>query len=435
MKKVAFYTLGCKLNFAETSTIARSFEEDGYIRVDFDDPADIYVINTCSVTENADKQFKQIVRKALKTNPKAFLAAVGCYAQLKPEELASVDGVDLVLGAKEKFNITQYIDDLTKNNEGIVHSCEISETDFYVGSYSIGDRTRAFLKVQDGCDYKCTYCTIPMARGISRSDTIENILSNAKKISDKGIKEIVLTGVNIGDYGKGEFGNKKHEHTFLELVQALDNVEGIERLRISSIEPNLIKDETIDFIAQSKSFVPHFHIPLQSGSNDILKKMKRRYLRELYVSRVAKIHEVMPDACIGVDVIVGFPGETDEHFLETYHFLNELDISYLHVFTYSERDNTEAVLMDGVVPDAVRAKRSKMLRGLSAKKRNAFYESQLGKEKTVLFESDNKQGYIHGFTENYVKVKAPWDPALVNTLHKVKLTKIDVDGMVRFEFV
>lgn len=435
MKKVAFYTLGCKLNFAETSTIARSFEEDGYIRVDFDDPADIYVINTCSVTENADKQFKQIVRKALKTNPKAFLAAVGCYAQLKPEELASVDGVDLVLGAKEKFNITQYIDDLTKNNEGIVHSCEISETDFYVGSYSIGDRTRAFLKVQDGCDYKCTYCTIPMARGISRSDTIENILNNAKKISDKGIKEIVLTGVNIGDYGKGEFGNKKHEHTFLELVQALDKVEGIERLRISSIEPNLIKDETIDFIAQSKSFVPHFHIPLQSGSNEILKKMKRRYLRELYVSRVAKIREVMPDACIGVDVIVGFPGETDEHFLETYHFLNELDISYLHVFTYSERDNTEAVLMDGVVPDAVRAKRSKMLRGLSAKKRNAFYESQLGKEKTVLFESDNKQGYIHGFTENYVKVKAPWDPALVNTLHKVKLTKIDVDGIVRFEFL
>jgi len=435
MKKVAFYTLGCKLNFAETSTIARSFEEEGYIRVDFDDPADIYVINTCSVTENADKQFKQIVRKALKTNPKAFLAAVGCYAQLKPEELASVDGVDLVLGAKEKFNITQYIDDLTKNNEGVVHSCEIAETHFYVGSYSIGDRTRAFLKVQDGCDYKCTYCTIPMARGISRSDTIENILSNAKKISDKGIKEIVLTGVNIGDYGKGEFGNKKHEHTFLELVQALDKVEGIERLRISSIEPNLIKDETIDFIAQSNSFVPHFHIPLQSGSNEILKKMKRRYLRELYVSRVAKIREVMPDACIGVDVIVGFPGETDELFLETYYFLNDLDISYLHVFTYSERDNTEAVLMDGVVPDEIRAKRSKMLRGLSAKKRNAFYESQLGKEKTVLFESDNKQGYIHGFTENYVKVKAPWDPALVNTLHKVKLTKIDVDGMVRFEFV
>ncbi|AMD85012.1 threonylcarbamoyladenosine tRNA methylthiotransferase MtaB [Capnocytophaga haemolytica] len=434
-KRVAFYTLGCKLNFSETSTIARSFEEEGYIRVDFEDPADIYVINTCSVTDNADKQFKQIVRKALKVNDKAFVAAVGCYAQLKPEELAQVDGVDLVLGAKEKFNITQYIDDLTKNNEGIVHSCEIAETDFYVGSYSLGDRTRAFLKVQDGCDYKCTYCTIPMARGISRSDTIENILANAKKIAAQDIKEIVLTGVNIGDYGKGEFGNKKHEHTFLELVQALDEVEGIARLRISSIEPNLLKDETIDFIAQSKAFVPHFHIPLQSGSNDILKKMKRRYLRELYSSRIAKIRSVMPDACIGVDVIVGFPSETDEHFLETYHFLNELDISYLHVFTYSERDNTEAVLMGGVVPDVVRAKRSKMLRGLSAKKRNAFYESQLGKERTVLFESDNKQGYIHGFTENYVKVKAPWNPMLVNTLHRVRLTKIDTDGLVRFDFL
>jgi MiaB-like protein len=434
-KRVAFYTLGCKLNFSETSTIARSFEEEGYIRVDFEDPADIYVINTCSVTDNADKQFKQIVRKALKVNDKAFVAAVGCYAQLKPEELAQVDGVDLVLGAKEKFNITQYIDDLTKNNEGIVHSCEIAETDFYVGSYSLGDRTRAFLKVQDGCDYKCTYCTIPMARGISRSDTIENILANAKKIAAQDIKEIVLTGVNIGDYGKGEFGNKKHEHTFLELVQALDEVEGIARLRISSIEPNLLKDETIDFIAQSKAFVPHFHIPLQSGSNDILKKMKRRYLRELYSSRIAKIRSVMPDACIGVDVIVGFPSETDEHFLETYHFLNELDISYLHVFTYSERDNTEAVLMGGVVPDVVRAKRSKMLRGLSAKKRSAFYESQLGKERTVLFESDNKQGYIHGFTENYVKVKAPWNPMLVNTLHRVRLTKIDTDGLVRFDFL
>ena len=435
MKRVAFYTLGCKLNFSETSTIARSFEQEGYVRVDFEEVADIYVINTCSVTENADRQFKQVVRKALKTNPKAFLAAVGCYAQLKPEELASVDGVDLVLGAKEKFNITQYIHDLTKHNEGVVHSCEISEADFYVGSYSIGDRTRAFLKVQDGCDYKCTYCTIPMARGISRSDTIENIIANARKISAEGIKEIVLTGVNIGDYGKGEFGNKKHEHTFLELVQALDEVEGIERLRISSIEPNLLKDETIDFIGQSRSFVPHFHIPLQSGSNEILKKMKRRYLRELYSSRVAKIREVMPDACIGVDVIVGFPGETDEHFLETYYFLNELEVSYLHVFTYSERADTEAVAMDGVVADAVRAKRSKMLRGLSAKKRHSFYESQLGKERTVLFESDHKQGYIHGFTENYVKVKAPWDPMLVNTLRKVRLTKIDVDGLVRFEFV
>ncbi|MFJ1429558.1 tRNA (N(6)-L-threonylcarbamoyladenosine(37)-C(2))-methylthiotransferase MtaB [Capnocytophaga canimorsus] len=434
-KKVAFYTLGCKLNFSETSTIARSFENEGFKKVEFEEKADIYVINTCSVTDNADKQFKQIVRKALKTNKNAFIAAIGCYAQLKPEELIAVDGVDLVLGAKEKFNITQYIDDLTKLNEGQIHSCDIDEADFYVGSYSIGDRTRAFLKVQDGCDYKCTYCTIPMARGISRSDTMENVLKNAHEIAQKGIKEIVLTGVNIGDYGKGEFGNKKHEHTFLELVQALDKVKGIERLRISSIEPNLLKDETIDFVSKSKTFVPHFHIPLQSGSNEILKKMKRRYLRELYQNRVAKIRQVMPDACIGVDVIVGFPGETDELFLETYRFLSELDISYLHVFTYSERDNTEAILMEGVVPAEVRAKRSRMLRGLSAKKRHAFYQSQLGTEHTVLFEGENKKGYIYGFTENYVKVKTPWNPELVNTLHQVKLTSIDEDGSVRVEFL
>ncbi|AJA67502.1 tRNA (N(6)-L-threonylcarbamoyladenosine(37)-C(2))-methylthiotransferase MtaB [Myroides odoratimimus] len=434
-KKVAFYTLGCKLNFSETSTIARNFAEEGFDRVDFEEVADIYVINTCSVTENADKQFKQIVKKAQKKNDKAFVAAVGCYAQLKPEELASVDGVDLVLGATEKFKITDYINDLSKNEMGQVHSCEISEADFYVGSYSIGDRTRAFLKVQDGCDYKCTYCTIPLARGISRSDTMDNVLKNAAEISAQNIKEIVLTGVNIGDYGKGEFGNKKHEHTFLELVQELDKVEGIERLRISSIEPNLLKNETIDFVSKSRTFVPHFHIPLQSGCNDILKKMKRRYLRELYVERVEKIREVMPDCCIGVDVIVGFPGESDEKFLETYNFLSDLDISYLHVFTYSERDNTEAVDMDEVVPMNVRNKRSKMLRGLSVKKRRAFYESQIGKEKTVLFEGENKEGYIHGFTENYVKVKTPWDPALVNTLHAVKLTKIDEDGIVRLEFI
>lgn len=434
-KKVAFYTLGCKLNFSETSTIARNFQQEGFERVDFEEVADIYVINTCSVTENADKQFKQIVKKALKNNEKAFVAAVGCYAQLKPEELAAVDGVDLVLGATEKFKITDYLNDLTKNDLGEVHSCEIEEANFYVGSYSIGDRTRAFLKVQDGCDYKCTYCTIPLARGISRSDELQNVLNNAKEISQQGIKEIVLTGVNIGDYGKGEFGNKKHEHTFLELVQALDEVEGIERLRISSIEPNLLKNETIEFVSKSRTFVPHFHIPLQSGSNAILKKMKRRYLRELYVDRVNKIREVMPDACIGVDVIVGFPGETDEHFLETYHFLNDLDISYLHVFTYSERDNTEAAEMDGVVPANVRSKRSKMLRGLSVKKRRAFYESQIGTTRTVLFEAENKEGYIHGFTENYVKVKTPWNPELVNTLHEIKLTKIDEDGSVRMEFV
>ncbi|EKT4499042.1 tRNA (N(6)-L-threonylcarbamoyladenosine(37)-C(2))-methylthiotransferase MtaB [Flavobacterium psychrophilum] len=434
-KKVAFYTLGCKLNFSETSTIARNFQDEGFDRVDFEEIADMYVINTCSVTENADKQFKQIVKKAMKLNDKAFVAAVGCYAQLKPEELAAVDGVDLVLGATEKFKITDYINDLSKNDRSEVHSCEIEEADFYVGSYSIGDRTRAFLKVQDGCDYKCTYCTIPLARGISRSDALENVLKNASDISKQGIKEIVLTGVNIGDYGKGEFGNKKHEHTFLDLVQALDKVKGIERLRISSIEPNLLKNETIDFVSKSRTFVPHFHIPLQSGSNEILGKMKRRYQREVYTDRVANIRQVMPHACIGVDIIVGFPGETEAHFLESYNFLNEMDISYLHVFTYSERDNTEAATMDGVVPMNVRNKRSKMLRGLSVKKRRAFYESQLGTNRTVLFESENKEGYIHGFTENYIKVKTPWNPELVNTLQEINLTKIDEDGSVRVEFV
>jgi threonylcarbamoyladenosine tRNA methylthiotransferase MtaB len=434
-KKVAFYTLGCKLNFSETSTIARSFESEGFDRVDFQEVADIYVINTCSVTENADKRFKTIVKQAQKANSEAFIAAIGCYAQLKPEALADVNGVDLVLGATEKFKITDYLNDLTKNDFGEVHSCEIEDADFYVGSYSIGDRTRAFLKVQDGCDYKCTYCTIPLARGISRSDTLANVLKNAKEISEQNIKEIVLTGVNIGDYGKGEFGNKKHEHTFYELVQALDEVEGIERLRISSIEPNLLKNETIDFVSNSKTFVPHFHIPLQSGSNELLKLMRRRYLRELYVDRVNRIKQVMPQACIGVDVIVGFPGETDELFLETYNFLADLDISYLHVFTYSERDNTLAADMEGVVPKNVRSKRSKMLRGLSVKKRRAFYESQLGTNRTVLFEGENKEGYIHGFTENYVKVKTPWNPELVNTLYKVELCEIDDDGLVRFEFL
>ncbi|MCD8408322.1 tRNA (N(6)-L-threonylcarbamoyladenosine(37)-C(2))-methylthiotransferase MtaB [Tenacibaculum dicentrarchi] len=433
-KKVAFYTLGCKLNFSETSTIARNFVDEGFERVSFDEKAQIYVINTCSVTDNADKRFKSIVKNALKQNEDAFIIGVGCYAQLKPEELANVNGVDLVLGATEKFNVTSYINDLTKNDIGEVHSCEIEEADSYIGAYSIGDRTRAFLKVQDGCDYKCTYCTIPLARGISRSDTLENVLKNAKEISEKGIKEIVLTGVNIGDYGKGEFGNKKHEHTFLELVKELDNVEGIERLRISSIEPNLLKDETIDFVSKSKTFVPHFHIPLQSGNDELLKKMKRRYLTKTYTNRTQKIKEVMPNACIGVDVIVGFPGETDELFLETYNYLNEMELSYLHVFTYSERPNTEAVGMSGIVPKNVRAKRSKMLRGLSVKKRRAFYESQLGNTLTALFESENKEGYIHGFTQNYVKVKTPWNPELVNTLHSVTLTKIDEDGLVRFNF-
>ena len=434
-KKVAFYTLGCKLNFSETSTIARNFTNEGFERVDFEAAADVYVINTCSVTDNADKRFKTIVKNALKKNEDAFLIAIGCYTQLKPEELANVDGVDLVLGATEKFNVTSYINDLSKNNVGEVHSCEISDADFYVGSYSIGDRTRAFLKVQDGCDYKCTYCTIPLARGISRSDTLENVIKNAQEISSKGIKEIVLTGVNIGDYGKGEFGNKKHEHTFLELVKELDKVNGIHRLRISSIEPNLLKDETIEFVSKSNSFVPHFHIPLQSGCDELLKKMKRRYLTSTYTNRVLNIKEVMQNGWIGVDVIVGFPGETDELFLETYNYLNEMDISYLHVFTYSERANTEAVQLDGVVPKKVRAKRSKMLRGLSAKKRRSFYESQLGNTLSVLFENENKDGFINGFTENYVKVKTPWNPILVNTLHTITLTEIDEDGLVRFKFV
>ena len=434
-KKVAFYTLGCKLNFSETSTIARDFENENFTRVDFSESADVYVINTCSVTENADKRFKSIVRQSQKVNPEAFVIAIGCYAQLQPKQLADVDGVDLVLGATEKFKITDYLNNLTKNDIGAIHSCEIEDADFYVGSYSFGDRTRAFLKVQDGCDYKCTYCTIPLARGISRSDTLQNVLSNAREITQKGIKEIVLTGVNIGDYGKGEFGNKKHEHTFFELVQALDTVEGLERVRISSIEPNLLKDETIDFVAQSDNFVPHFHIPLQSGSNELLKLMRRRYMKALYVDRVARIKQKMPNACMGVDVIVGFPGETDELFLETYEFLNHLDVSYLHVFSYSERPNTVAATMEAKVPKAVRTKRSKMLRGLSVKKRRAFYESQLGTVQNVLFESENKEGYIHGFTRNYVKVKAPWNPELVNTIHDVHLKAIDQDGLVRFEFV
>jgi|TARA_B110000971_G_scaffold41350_1_gene40574 threonylcarbamoyladenosine tRNA methylthiotransferase MtaB len=433
-KKVAFYTLGCKLNFSETATIARNIQDEGFDRVEFSEFANIYVINTCSVTENADKRFKTIVKQAQRINEAAFIVAVGCYAQLQPEELAAVNGVDLVLGATEKFKITDYLNQLTKNDTAAIHSCEIADADFYVSSYSIGDRTRAFLKVQDGCDYKCTYCTIPLARGISRSDTLQNVLDNAKKIADHGIKEIVLTGVNIGDYGKGENGNKKHEHTFFELVQALDTISGIHRLRISSIEPNLLKDETIDFVANSNSFVPHFHIPLQSGSNVVLKAMRRRYMKELYVDRVEHIKRVLPDACIGVDVIVGFPGETDEIFLETYNFLNDLDISYLHVFSYSERPNTHAATLSNEVPKSVRSKRSKMLRGLSAKKRRAFYESQITTEHTVLFEGENKQGYIHGFTENYVKVKSPWNPSLVNTLHKVSLKEIDSDGVVRVEF-
>ena len=429
---VAFYTLGCKLNFSETSTIARSFKSAGYSETAFDTPAEVYVINTCSVTENADKKFKTIVNQALKQNPEGFLVAIGCYAQLKPEALAALDGVDLVLGAKEKFNVVDFIESKTASQTAI-HACSIDAVEQYIGSYAIGDRTRAFLKVQDGCDYKCTYCTIPLARGFSRSDTLENILKQANEIAAQDIKEVVLTGVNIGDFGKGEFGAKRHDHTFFDLVKALDEVSGIERIRISSIEPNLLCLETIDFVSESKRFVPHFHIPLQSGSNEILEAMRRRYQRELYHKRVEQIKGLMPHACIGVDVIVGFPGESEDHFLETYHFLNTLDISYLHVFTYSERDNTLAASMGAFVPKEVRSKRSKMLRGLSQKKRRSFYESQLGTEQEVLFESENKRGYIHGFTANYVKVKTFWNPTLCNSIKLVRLTEIDDDGLVKFD--
>ncbi|PJJ63079.1 tRNA (N(6)-L-threonylcarbamoyladenosine(37)-C(2))-methylthiotransferase MtaB [Chryseobacterium geocarposphaerae] len=430
-RTAAFHTLGCKLNFAETSTIARQLTDAGYEKVSFDEKANVYVINTCSVTENADRECKLHVKRAMKANPEGLVVIVGCYAQLKPEEISQIEGVDLVLGAKEKFNILSYLYDLEKSeSEGIVHSCEIEETDFFIGSYSIGDRTRAFLKVQDGCDYKCTYCTIPLARGISRSDTIENVLKNAKEIAAKDIKEIVLTGVNIGDYGKGEFGNKRHEHTFLDLISELDQVDGIERIRISSIEPNLLKDESIELVAKSKSFVPHFHIPLQSGSDDLLKKMKRRYLTKLYSDRVNKIREVMPHAAIGVDVIVGFPGETEERFMETYNFLNELPITYLHVFTYSERENTEAAEMEGVVPIPERKKRNKMLRILSEKKKMAFYQTQLGKTLPVLWEHENKDGKMFGFTENYVRVQKDFDQASVNQIEFLNLEKILSDGTV-----
>ena len=431
--KVAYYTQGCKLNFSETSTISRQLSKEGYQKVDFKEVADVYVINTCAVTENADKECKRIVRSALKTSPDAFIVVVGCYAQLKPEQISEIDGVDLVLGATEKFKLNHYLNDLSKKSHTEIHSCEIDDANFFVDAYSIGDRTRAFLKVQDGCDYKCTYCTIPLARGISRSDKLENVLNNARSISERGIQEIVLTGVNIGDYGKGEFGNKKHQHTFLDLVKSLDKVEGINRLRISSIEPNLLKNETIEFVAKSKAFVPHFHIPLQSGSDDILKKMKRRYLSDLYVDRVNTIKTLMPHCCIGVDVIVGFPGETEEHFLETYTFLNELDISYLHVFSYCERANTEAAEMDNPIDKNLRHKRSKMLRVLSAKKKRQFYEQQKGSQRMVLFESENKDGFMYGFTENYVRVKTPFNEQWINQLKPTTLNTIDEDGIYIFE--
>ena len=430
---VALTTLGCKLNFSETSTISRQFKNVGYSVVRFDQFSDIYVINTCSVTENADKQFKSYVSKALKINQDAFIIAIGCYAQLKPEELANVNGVDLVLGSKEKFKILDYLTDFKKNQSGKIHSCEISETNFYRSSFSIGDRTRSFLKVQDGCDYKCTYCTIPLARGISRSDKLDNILRAAKEISDSGIKEIVLTGVNIGDYGKGEFGNKNHKNTFLELVTALDKVDGISRVRISSIEPNLLSNDIINFVSNSKKFVPHFHIPMQSGSDTILKLMKRRYLSKLYRDRINHVKQVMPNACIGADVIVGFPGESEEEFMETYNFIKSLDLSYLHVFTYSERDNTEAIGLNNVVPSNIRSKRSKLLRALSVQLKRKFYMSQLGTIKNVLFEPENRNGFIYGFSNNYVRIKTPWRSSIKDKIIPFELQNISDDGLVTGE--
>ncbi len=426
-KKVAFYTLGCKLNYSETSTIGRQFNQAGFDTVDFTDTADVYIINTCSVTENANKKCRKVVKEALKHSPNAYVTIVGCYAQLKPQEIANIEGVDMVLGALEKFRIVEYISDLTKNPKTVIHNSPIEETKEFVASYSFGDRTRTFLKVQDGCDYSCTFCTIPLARGDSRSDTIESIIQQAEDIAASGIKEIVLTGVNIGDFG---IRDGRREDKFLDLVQALDEVEGINRIRISSIEPNLLTNEIIEFVAKSKRFVPHFHIPLQSGSDKILGLMRRRYRKDLYVDRVNTIKTLMPDACIGVDVIVGFPGETREDFIDTYNFLNELNIAYLHVFTYSERENTPAIDMEGSVPGSQRADRSKMLHILSEKKRRVFYQTQLGKDATVLFEGDHKEGFMHGFTENYVKVKVKYDPVLVNELKNVKLEALLPDGEV-----
>lgn len=427
-KKVAFYTLGCKLNYSETSTIGRLFNKAGFDTVDFTDTPDVFVINTCSVTDNADKKCKKVVKEALKISPAAYITIVGCYAQLKPQEIADIPGVDMVLGAAEKFNIVAHISDLTKKPKAIIYNQPVSEANEFIASYSFGDnRTRTFLKVQDGCDYSCTFCTIPLARGSSRSDTVESVIEQAQAIAASGVKEIVLTGVNIGDYG---IRDGKRQDKFIDLVKALDEVEGIDRIRISSIEPNLLTDEVIAFVAVSRRFVPHFHIPLQSGSNKILSLMRRRYKRELYVDRVAKIKQLMPDCCIGVDVIVGFPGETREDFIDTYNFLNELDISYLHVFTYSERENTLAAEMGGTVPGSIRSERSKMLHILSDKKKRAFYTSQLGNFAEILFERDITDGYMHGFSRNYVKVKAKYDPILVNELKAVQLTAISSDGDV-----
>jgi threonylcarbamoyladenosine tRNA methylthiotransferase MtaB len=426
-KKVAFYTLGCKLNFSETSSIARLFEQQGYQKTDFNDAPDIFVINTCSVTDNADKKCRQVVKEALKAGNDPYIIVLGCYAQLKPQEIASIPGVDAVLGANEKFRLLELLDGFEKHPKALVFADDIKEAKSFNSAYSINDRTRTFLKIQDGCDYSCSFCTIPLARGASRSDTVENVVKAAQKIASSGVKEIVLTGVNTGDFGIRD--GMRHDR-FIDVIKALDNIEDIERFRISSIEPNLLTAEIIDFVAKSEKFSHHFHIPLQSGNNKILKAMRRRYQRELYLDRVERIKKAMPECCIGVDVIVGFPGETEEDFLETYRFINEMDISYLHVFTYSERPNTIAMDMENVVPAAQRKKRSKMLRSLSEKKRRFFYEQFVGQEMEVLFEKDIENGKIHGFTDNYIRVAISYEPNLVNKLLKVHLDSVRADGVM-----
>ena len=418
-KSIAFHTLGCKLNFSETSTITRLFDEEGFEKKEFTQEADVYVINTCSVTENADKECKQLIRKVKKQNPNSTVIITGCYAQLKSAEIAKIEGVDIVIGAGEKFNIVKHLNEFKKNGEAKICSCDIEEVEGFHSSYSKNDRTRTFLKVQDGCDYTCSFCTIPLARGHSRSDTVDNVVENVKAIATGGVKEIVLTGVNLGDFGKGYNGNRKNEENFFDLVKALDEIESIERYRISSIEPNLLTNEIIDFVSTSKHFMPHFHIPLQSGSNKMLGDMRRRYKRELYQERVEKIKSVMPHACIGVDVIVGFPGETDEEFQTTYDFLHQLDVSYLHVFTYSERENTLANEMLGVVPIHIRKERNAILRNLSEKKMNFFTEQHKNQIRKVLFEHQDKQGIMEGYTDNYIRISFPFDQNKVNTIVEV----------------
>ena len=427
--KVAFKTLGCKLNYSETSAISREFTKKGHRKVSFDESSDIYVINTCSVTQNADKEFKYLVNKVKRKNPKSSVIAIGCYAQLKPNKISNIKGVDLVVGADKKFEISNYLD-FSKNDSTKVHSCEINSVNFFKNSFSIGDRTRSFLKVQDGCDYKCTYCTIPLARGKSRSGKIEDLISNAEYLVSNGIKEIVLTGVNIGDYGIYDPDSNQRETNFFELIKEFNKVKMLDRVRISSIEPNLLTDDIISFVSNSKMFVNHFHIPLQSGSDKILNLMKRRYMTSLYSSRIKKIKELMPDCCIGVDVIVGFPNESDEDFMQTFNFLSDLDISYLHVFSYSERDNTESIKLTNKVSKTIKSQRSKSLRALSSKKKNIFYKKNLKIIRPVLFESKNNDGYIFGYTDNYVRVKALWSKNLIDKVVNCKLIDISNNEMV-----